>query len=250
MRRSLQALLSVGLLALVCAAGASAAQGSSARPQIQCRAGAPPPCCVGVTAGPGIVPCCVPTTQGCPGLTISSSRDPSRADRAVKITGRLMPAASSGIAVTLWQELPGQTAFHAVALTSTDSTGAYAFTRRAGSVKTNRSWYVTANGTRSLTLAQMVEATVSLSVSSKRNGAGERTTFKGRVSPSHGGEHVRIEERVANGWSVIATIRLTRASTYTLRLSSPGSATAVVRAALGADSKNVASYSRTVHTTL
>jgi hypothetical protein len=264
MRRSLQALLLLGLLALIGAGAtsASAAHRSAVRAAIVCPGGGPPPCCVPVvaqpraipcclgTAGPNIIPCCVPTVINCPGITIASSRDPSTARQSVNITGRLATASSAGATVTLWQELPGQQAFHSLAQTQTDSTGNYTLTRPAGSVKTNRSWYVSALALKSLTLVQMVKAVVSLTVSAKKTGAGETVTFKGKVAPSHAGARIRLQVKGATGWRTIASVRLTAGSTFSMRESFLGSGSALVRATLGADSRNIVSYSRAVHTKL
>jgi hypothetical protein len=254
MRRSLRALLSLGLLALIStgAASASAEHRSPARAAILCLGGSGLPCCVPVVTEPSLIPCCVPTIIKCTALlTISSSRDPSTARQAVEISGRVMPATgAAGTTATLWQELPGQKSFHRVAQTKTDSTGAYKFRRQAGSVQTNRSWFVAAIGLKSLPLTQMVKAVVSLTVSAKKTGNGESVTFKGHVTPSHAGERIRLQERSATGWKLIASVRLTGSSTFSMRKSFVGSRSALVRAALGADSRNVASHSATVHTKL
>jgi hypothetical protein len=257
-------LVTLGLLATICAAAASAsaANHSAASAKIVCPGGGPPPCCVpvvaqpsiipccGPIAGPGPIPCCEPTIITCPGITIASSRDPSTARQSVKITGRLMSASSAGVTVTLWQELPGQNSFHRVSQTKTDSVGNYTFTRPAGSVQTNRSWYVSAGGATSLTLAQTVRASVSLSVSEHKSGAGQRVAFTGRVRPSHSGGRIRLQERTASGWRVIASVRLTSRSTFSMRRRFAGSSSATVRAMLGADKRNIASYSAPVHTKL
>ncbi len=266
MRRSFRALLSLSLLALTLAsaAGASAEHRSAARSSIVCPAAGPTPCCVPVAArpsfipccaaaaaGPIVIPCCLSTKLNCPLLTISSSRDPSSARQAVKISGRLAAATGSvGATVTLWEELPGQTSFKSAAQTKTDAMGAYSFARGAGSVKTNRSWYATSLSLRSLTLTQMVKALVSLTTRAKKTGARVTVTFRGAVTPSHAGERVRLQERTASGWKTFASFRLTAGSTFSMRETFLGSGSALVRAALGSDSRNIASYSTSVHTKL
>jgi hypothetical protein len=260
MRRSFRALVLLGLMLIFVSAPAASADHRS--PAILCPgAYSPPccgpvvaqpgviPCCMPVAASPGVIPCCVPTKFNCPLLTISSSGDPSSARQAIKITGRLTPVGSPGAAVTLWQELPGQSSFNRVAQAKTDSTGAYRFTRRAGSVRTNRSWYVTALSLRSATWAQMVKAVLSLSISAKKTAAGENVTFRGRVTPSHAGERIRLQEH-AGGWKTFTSARLTAGSTFSVRESFAGSGAALVRAALSADSRNIASHSATVRTEL
>jgi hypothetical protein len=252
MPRSARALLSLVLLALIFAGAARASAGHrvlASTPAV-CPVISGIPCCQ-IAVDPSIIPCCQPTIIKCPGLlTISSWRDPSSARQAVKISGRLMTAGSTGATVTLWQELPGHAGFHQVAQTNTDSAGAYTFTRRAGSVQTNRSWYVTALGMKSVTVTQMVRAAVSLTVAAQKSSTGERVMFKGQVTPSHCGEAIHLQERSASGWKLIASVRLTASSTFLLRESFLGSGPALVRAALGADSRNIASHSPTVKTKL
>ncbi len=135
------------------------------------------PCCGPVTPNSGPPSGCCPASccgsaaccgggaaePACPAvqLTISSSPDPSVAGRRVTHLRRLA-GASSGTAVDLWQELPGQSSFHRVAQTTTDSSGGYTFVRGAGVVQTNASWYTTSGGATSRTLVQQVGAVVQL----------------------------------------------------------------------------------------
>lgn len=237
MRRSSRALAVIGLLALTCAgaATANAASGSAVKPSIVCPV---------VPAGP---PCCEPLAGPCPtALTIQASPDPSTARQAVRVTGQLSRVAA-GATVTLWQELPGQRAFHAVAHVGSDATGTYAFDL---AVQTNRSWYVTADGLTSVTVEQSVKAIVTLSVSGHKSGAGELVTFKGRVTPSHAGERIRVERRGGHGWVEIAAVRLTHGSSFTLHDHFAGTKAVRVRVALAGDSRNIASYSATLPATL
>jgi hypothetical protein len=168
------------------------------------------PCCR-YAARAAAIPCCGPLTVArasaiaCPvlELTISSSPDPSTAGRLVTISGR-WAGATSGATVVLWQKLPGSKVFKDVAHATSSSSGQYQFARSG--VETNREWYVTVSGVRSLTIEQRVRAVVTL--------ASSATGFSGRVTPDHGGERVLFESEAANSWIVIARPRLTRASSY------------------------------------
>ncbi len=249
MRRPAKALLSLGLLTVCFAAAHSA--GAAARAPGVCP-GTGPICCEPIVGGPSALPCCEPTILPCTGsLTIAAAPDPSKPRHDVAITGQLLAlAGSAGATITLSQELSGQKAFHRVAQTMTDATGRYSFTRPAGTVQTNRSWYVSSAGARSATMLQRVWDAITLSATEKMSGTGEIVTFAGKVAPSHAGERIRLERRHGHAWVLIATVRLTTASTFQLRAHFAGVATAVLRAVMAGDRRNIKSYSATVTATL
>lgn len=254
MRRPAQALLSFALLALSSAPAGNAAAASPAATRAPgvCP-GTGPICCEPIVGGPSALPCCEPTIVPCIGsLTISVAPDPSKPRHDVKITGQLLTVAgSSGATITLWQELPGQKTFDQVAQATTDATGDYSFTRPAGSVQTNRSWSVSSASARSATLSQRVWDAITLSATAKKSGSGAVVTFAGKVTPSHGGERIRLERRSGNVWVLIAGVRLTPRSTFRLQEQFAGASSAVVvRAVMAGDRRNIKSYSATVKTTL
>lgn len=245
MRGSLKALLIFSLLAAGCVgtAAANAAPRSAAKAPIICP-GEIQPCCGPPTT---VRVCCQPPIPCGTSLTISVAPDPSKARQALRITGGLTTSTGSvGATVTLWQELPGQVTFHVVAQTKTDSSGNYSFTRRAGLVLTNRSWYVSAAGARSETVLQRVSAAITMTASATRSGSGEMVRFAGKVAPSHAGERIRLERSSGHGWAVIGTVSLSRASTFQLRERFAGVVRSDVRAMLAGDRRNVRSYSATV----
>jgi hypothetical protein len=209
-------------------------------------AGAPGPinCCgppiVRVGAALPPIDCCPTIAALCPQtLTIASKPNPSTADRQVVVSGQLLGAATVGVTVELWQALAGQAQFTQVAKTTTDASGAYAITRGARQVQTDREWYVTAATMRSRTMAQAVHAVVTLAAIAGKHGT---TIFAGHVSPSHKGERILLERHTSQGWRTIARPLLTRASTFRVR-HRLGRGTAVLHAVLPADARNALSAS-------
>lgn len=245
MRRTLPLLLS--LAALIIAALASVPFASAAS-RIQCRAAtAIIPCCPVPTGSARVVPiCCTGQAGPCPvsALTISSTPITSTAGRPVTITGRLFSGPSGPATVTLWQKLPGQTRFHQVRTTSTDSLGAYKFVLGRGVVRTNRDWYVTAQNLTSPTIVQRVRALVTLKASERHSASGRVVTLTGSIAPLHRGERVRLQRHTAHGWVTIATVRLSRASKFIAHVTLAGSVRPRVRALFGGDRRNVRSSSR------
>jgi hypothetical protein len=219
--------------------------------------------CPVASAAPGPINCCgppivragaaLPPIDCCPSnaalcaqtLTIDSNPNPSTADRQVVVHGQLLGATSVGVAVELWQQLPGQTQFAQVAQTTTDASGAYSITRSADQVQTDRQWYVTAGTMQSRTMAQTVQAVVTLAATA---GSHRATIFAGHVSPSHKRQRILLQRRTSRGWSTIARPVLTRASNFRVRRRL-GRGTAVLQAVLPADSMNALSTSAllTVH---
>jgi phospholipase C len=174
--------------------------------------------------------------------TIFPRPNPATADEAVSISGR---AASSTVA--LWQEIPPSTRFHRIATAGVDPSGRYKFVRRAGSVSTNRSWYVTAGRQRSRTVNEKVQAVVTLTASDLRPLPGERVHLKGRVTPSHAGETITYQEAGrAGAWKTIGSSRLSPGSTFDKALTLSRAGGYGFRAVLPADTRNVTSTSPTL----
>lgn len=259
MRRLRVALPSIVVVALIGALGASSA---ASRQRVVCPSpepAYPPPCCTccmptehAATMGPGPVCCPVPTNDQCPSSpTISSAPDPSKEGHAVTISGRLFGSSASGATVVLWQKLAGQATFQQIDHTAADALGAYTFTEKAGTVRTNREWYVTANGTQSPTLTQAVQSRVGLDTARTSIAMNKVLVLTGRVAPSHAGERVRVERQTAHGWKIIARPVLSKLSTFLVRLRFGRAGTVHLRVVFAGDSRNVRSYSRTlaVHVT-
>ncbi len=97
---------------------------------------------------------------------------------------------------------------------------------------------------RSRRIHQRVHALVTLNSPTGNPTAGEPVAFSGAVTPSHAGEHVRLELLGASGWHADrdAPARLgTPASRPTTRSRRPG--TCRLRAVLPADARNIRSTS-------
>jgi hypothetical protein len=199
-------------------------------------------CCVTTACCPTASTCC---TSSCPtgDLTIGASPDPSVSGRKVVISGVLSASPAAGAQVDLWRERAGQSTFQQVAQTTTNTSGDYSFTRGAGSVQVDQAWYVTSGTLRSGTIDQLVKAVVSLVPSSRSMIAGQSVVLSGHVTPSHAGEVVLIEQSHAGGWRVIARPRLSKSSNYTFSHRLTHTGRTKLRAVLGADTRNVQSFS-------
>ncbi len=173
-------------------------------------------------------------------LSIATSPNPSTDGQPVTISGRLL-GGGAGTSVSLWQKLPGQSAFTRVAQTTTNGPGDYAFVRGAGTVTTNTAWYASTAGATSTTLAQRVSARVTLV---KWVIAGRLVTLHGRVAPSHRGERIALQQRTARGWRTIATSVIGRLSKFTLRHHFAHKGNVLLRAVFGGDARNARAASR------
>jgi hypothetical protein len=156
---------------------------------------------------------------------------------------------ASGAQVVLWRERSGQSTFNQIAQTTTNSAGQYTFTLKAGMVGADQWWYVTANGLTSATLTQHVMALVRLT-GRHTVAVGQAMLLHGRVTPSHAGQVVLLEQRHGNHWTVIARPRLGRSSDYGVmhRFTRPG--TIDLRAVLPGDVRNDQSGSPTFAVTV
>jgi hypothetical protein len=211
------------------------------------------PCCAGAQIK-ALPICCPPNAVCATALTIASGANPSTAGQQVTISGQL--SAAAGTQVTLWERLPGETAFANVGqTTATASTGSvfnqYTFVRPGGLMQTDRSWYVTAGSAQSVTLSQQVRAVVTLRArllqSAEGSGTGaHRVAFSGHVSPSHAGERVIAQQRVGGSWRTLGRPRLNRASEYSFDATAVHTTHVEVRVVLSADQRNAWSASKVV----
>jgi hypothetical protein len=191
-------------------AGPASAHSSAVAEPAVCCAGAQPICCEQCCTGAQPA-CCTGTCA--PELTIAASPNPSRAGRPVSISGRATGIAA-GTKVVLWQRLPGQRTYHSIKQTTSSSSGGYAFAFPAGSVDTNRDWYVTAGSATSATIAEGVHAIVKLSALSADGRSALRVRAIGRVVPAHAGERLLLQRRLGRTWRTIARSRMGRGSRF------------------------------------
>ena len=152
--------------------------------------------------------------------------------------------------MVLWRKLSGQSSFHQIARTTTDSAGQYTFTMKPGSVNADQQFYVTANGMTSPTVQQQVDALVGLVAASHTVTAGRPMALSGHVTPSHAGQVVLIEQRRGGSWAVIGRPRLSHASNYTMTHKFARSGSVKLRTVLPGDARNNRSNSPTLTVTV
>ena len=264
---------SLCVLAMLSPAGAAGSV-----PHIVCPQQARPsvvPCCPvpvdgtnGTSSSPHVLPCCTQSSTCCPtttcctqtaccatpctlgALTIASSPDPSTAGQKIVISGGVTSnPPPTGAQVVLWREMSGQSTFHQVAQTTTDSAGQYKFTLKRGMINADQRWYVTANGLQSPTLHQHVKALVGLT-GLHSVVVGQAMLLRGHVTPSHAGQVILIEQREGGTWTVVARPRLGHASDYGVMRRFTRSGTVALRTVLPGDSRNDRSGSGTLTVTV
>jgi phospholipase C len=177
-------------------------------------------------------------------LTIHAAPNPATVGGAVTISGLRSGPGHGGIAVVLWQRLAGQRHFHRLLQTPTDISGHYSIVRSG--VGTNHHWYVRARTLRSRTVDERVHALVTLLASTTGAAPGESVSFVGHVTPSHAGQRVLLEQRVAGGWRVLARPRLDRGSSFGVRHSFSRAGAVSLRVELPGDPRNIRSLSPVV----
>ena len=119
----------------------------------------------------------------------------------VVIFGRLRCPNNAGKFVRLFHRLAGRAGFTPVQRTMTDGRGFYEFSRADGVVNTNRAWYVTSAGARSVTRAIRVSAEVTLDgppeTTPLQTGPAHAVTFSGTVDPADVGARVVLQRQNA-----------------------------------------------------
>ncbi|MDQ6810937.1 MAG: hypothetical protein M3Z95_03435, partial [Actinomycetota bacterium] len=185
------------------------------------------------------------------GLSLYATPNPATVGDAVTVFGRLLGvrpgAASCGVLVVVWRQLPGRHHFTPTVRVRTNVSGRYKVLLAPGTVTTNRDWFATARGLRSRTVREGVFDQLTFTSTATFAVAGDRETFSGQVVPAHGGARVLIQRRRSTGgWQPVARPRLNAASSFSLRhlLGKPGSAQ--WRAVLAASPSNLQSASPSV----
>jgi hypothetical protein len=198
----------------------------------------PTPASAGANTCCGATTCCTPNPCTPAGLlTIAASPDPSVAGQKVVISGGLTSNPVAGAQVVLWRELSGQTSFHQVTQTTTDSAGQYKITLKRGMVNADQQFYVTAAGRKSAIVDQTVGALVALA-GTHAVAAGRAMPLRGHVTPSHAGQFVLIEQRRGSHWAVIARPKLGHASNFGVMHTFKRAGTAELRAVFPGDARN------------
>jgi hypothetical protein len=196
------------------------------------------PCCLATQGSQVATFCCPPTAICARPLTISSAPNPSSYGAAVTITGTI--TTSGQPSVTLWQELPGEKAYQQIAVTNAGADDSYTFKIKAGTVTTDRNWYV-ANGSEQ---SSIDDQAVRAAVGASDVVTGGDVVLSGQVRPSHAGQQVLVERRAGAQWDVVGKARLSARSRYRLRVSLAGAGRAALRVQLPADARNTDSFSK------
>jgi hypothetical protein len=190
-------------------------------------------------------PCCPAVACAASRLTMVSSADPAVAGSKITLSGDLIDTSNVGQTITLWQEPAGAKAFSQSQTTTTGTDGAYSFTLAAGTVQTNRAWYVSGGGQQSGTLQEQVSALIHLKA--KRSKSGEMA-LSGTVAPAHAGQVVLLQRLVGAKWRTFSRPRLSRKSKFIAHVRKGAGGLAMVRAELPGDGRNIESFSQTLHT--
>jgi hypothetical protein len=187
------------------------------------------------------------------GLTINATPNPIFAGDALLIYGQLNRQPAAGQTVVLYHREPGWgRGYVRGSQTKTDAHGVYSFPRAEGLVTTNRDWFVRAGGVQSRAVFEAVQALVSLSPSSTAQDTNHPVVFTGKVTPSHVGQRVLLQEQTASGdgWRTLRSVRIGRGSNFAMscRWRVPGSRD--VRALFQGDRRNTSGASDPVSVTI
>jgi phospholipase C len=209
LRRTYALLATVVVIGLGVGAGALA---PASRGQTSTGSSSPAPACKGPAKPPRL-----PLATA---LSIYASPNPLTAGRVLRVFGQLVGVRRGvprcGITIVLWRRFPGQRRFSPVARTRTIAGGRYSFALPAGSVTTNRDWYVTARGLVSRVVAESVRPTLTLQSTATFAIAGDVETLSGQLQPAWRGEAVMLQRRVGRRWVTVARPRVQARSIYSL----------------------------------
>ena len=178
------------------------------------------------------------------GLTINAAPNSIDAGDPVFVYGQLNRPNHAHRTITLWHHISGAgQGYTVVQRTTTNALGFYSFTRAAGVVMTNRSWFATAgNGVHSRTVFERVHALVSVDSPPATALTNQRVAITGTVRPNHRGEPVFLQQQVGgNGddWRTIDSGRIGPGSHYRIvhRFRVPGDRT--LRVVFRGDARNL-----------
>lgn len=128
---------------------------------------------------------------------------------ATTISGQVTGTGNAGVTVELEEQVAPYTAgFKQVAVTTSDASGNYSFTRTPGVNTKYRATVKIKGKTTSPEVIVSVAPRVSLAVSDKTPSRGERVRFRGVVTPAHDGKVASLQRRTSSGWKTIKTTTL------------------------------------------
>lgn len=180
-------------------------------------------------------------THGRHHITINARPNPDVTGDPIVIYGRLTGPSSGSRPVTLWHRVAGQSRFTPVQRTTTNANGFYDIARADGVVRTNRAWFVRADGVRSRTVNEKVRAEVTLQAPSSGT-TGQPISFTGAVTPSHVGERIVLQRQLGAGgdeWKTIGSGRIQPGSTFNVSLRLKVADVYTVRALFRGDRRNL-----------
>jgi hypothetical protein len=179
------------------------------------------------------------------GLTINAVPRHIIAGEGVLIFGRLEGENAAGQTIRLYHHINPFPGYRLVGTTTTDSRGVYEFTRAEGVVVMNRSWFVRGPfGTHSRTIAERVDALVSLSAASTTADTLHPVVFTGQIDPAHPFERVVLEQRTkGDDWHALKSTLTGGGSSFRIvyRFKVPGPRD--LRAIFVGDRRNLRSFS-------
>jgi hypothetical protein len=187
------------------------------------------------------------------GLTINATPNPISAGEGVLIYGQLNAAPIGGQTIVLYHHISGShSGYTRIGSVKTNSAGFYEFTRAAGVVLTNRSWFVRegdTNGIHSRTVYEKVAALVSLDANKTTGDTNHAFVFTGHLTPNHAFERVVLQEQdglTGDDWTTLTSGKLGPGSKYAIhyRWLRPG--VRDVRVVFRADGRNTAGVSDSV----
>jgi hypothetical protein len=148
------------------------------------------------------------------GFTIGSSSTPIDFGQSVTISGLLTGGPSTSLTLFARNELGGR--LHPIATSTSDATGAYAFTQSPARNTVYQVRVTTDPQHRTARLFQGVRDVVSISASTTSAPVGTAVTFSGTVQPSKDG-HVILLQRLDGGvWRTIQIDRVGAGSAYAI----------------------------------
>jgi hypothetical protein len=184
------------------------------------------------------------------GLTINATPNPIVAGDGVLIYGQLNTPPVGSQTIVLYHHISGShTGYTRIGSTTTNAAGFYEFTRAAGVVLTNRSWFARQDGihgVHSRTVHERVAALVSLTANESTADTNHAIVFTGHVTPNHPFEPVLLQEQgglTGNDWVTLKRGTLGVGSNFAIpyRWRRPG--VRDVRVVFRGDTENIAGAS-------
>ena len=191
-----------------------------------------------------------------PSFTINGSAATLTAGQSETISGTLYTSGSTtapaaNVPVMLYGAQSGSASFHAIAITTTDSSGDYSFTRSPDHNVVYRVATTTSPQQQSGEFDVSVQDDLTVGLSATTTTAGTAVTISGAVAPEHSGHVIYLQEESSSGvWANVATGTVDNGSLYSFSYK-PGSTGALqLRVQIPSGSANAGGTSATVSLTV